>query len=78
MKEGKWCSKVRGQAVYASGLPLRDGLSLVTSLENAMRHMVLDDISHSIFAVMLDHPFDGILDWHWWQRILKGLSPARQ
>lgn len=77
MKKGCWEPLVRGRAVYACGLGLVDALKLVDSLKEAMDQMVLADNVHAIFAVMLQHPATGILDWRWWQRVLKNMSSDR-
>lgn len=76
-KKGCWESVVRGRAVYSCGLGLTDALKLVNGLEEAMEQMVLADNVHAIYAVILHHPSSGILDWRWWQRVLKNMSADR-
>ncbi|GMH42021.1 hypothetical protein BSKO_09940 [Bryopsis sp. KO-2023] len=78
LRNGKWEPMPRGKAIYASSLAMSDALRLYDSLKMARSHLVLDDICHAIFVVMLHFPFESICDWVWWQDVLKGMSPSRR
>eukprot|EP00803_Ostreobium_quekettii_P008401 evm.model.scf_171.4 EVM.evm.TU.scf_171.4 scf_171:33899-41036(+) len=72
-----WKPTAMGRAIFASGLKLNDAVVLYQRLKSAQGGLVMGDMTHLIYTLMLERPVD-IYDWEQWGQLFRRLKSTQR